>query len=136
MLDYIEEIKNLNKNYALYAGREWAIDSLVHTTGIYSNNIGISFGLEKFSRMITKGGKLVWSHGTAPPEGNIADIKDSFKYLGIATSKRRNLEKYQGLREEQGSMWKLKVTLVPVVIRTLKGRDRQTGRVVPADSRS
>lgn len=37
------------------------------------------------------------------------------------------LVKYQGLREEQEKMWKMKVTVVPVVIKTLRAVTPQTG---------
>ncbi|KAK7877340.1 hypothetical protein WMY93_031944 [Mugilogobius chulae] len=41
----------------LYAKSERDIDLLIHTTRIYSSDIGMSFGLEKCSRMVTKRGK-------------------------------------------------------------------------------
>ncbi|KAK7925836.1 hypothetical protein WMY93_008146 [Mugilogobius chulae] len=44
-------------NIKLYAKSEQDIDSLIHTTRIYSSDIGMSFGLEKCSRMVTKRGK-------------------------------------------------------------------------------
>ncbi|XP_051929435.1 uncharacterized protein LOC127605701 [Hippocampus zosterae] len=43
----------------------------------------MSFGLEKCSRMVTKRGKVVRTEGVSLPEGTIADIEDSYKYLGI-----------------------------------------------------
>lgn len=67
----------------LHAKSERDIDSLIHTTGIYSNIIGMSFGLKKYSWMVTKTGKVVRTEGIVLPESNIADIKDSYKYLGI-----------------------------------------------------
>uniref|UniRef100_A0A669EZW7 Reverse transcriptase domain-containing protein n=1 Tax=Oreochromis niloticus TaxID=8128 RepID=A0A669EZW7_ORENI len=73
---YMDDIK-------LYAKSERDIDSLIHTTRLYSNDIGMSFGLEKCSRMVTKRGKVVRTEGIELPEGNIADIEDSYKYLGI-----------------------------------------------------
>ncbi|XP_051931065.1 uncharacterized protein LOC127607055 [Hippocampus zosterae] len=50
---------------------------------IYSSDIGMSFGLEKCSRMVTKRGRVVRTEGVSLPEGTIADIEDSYKYLGI-----------------------------------------------------
>ncbi|KAK7906619.1 hypothetical protein WMY93_015231 [Mugilogobius chulae] len=47
---YMDDIK-------LYAKSERDIDSLIHTTRIYSTDIGMSFGLDKCSRMVTKRGK-------------------------------------------------------------------------------
>ncbi|XP_051920732.1 uncharacterized protein LOC127600296 isoform X1 [Hippocampus zosterae] len=43
----------------------------------------MSFGLEKCSRMVTNRGKVVRTEGVSLPEGTIADIEDSYKYLGI-----------------------------------------------------
>lgn len=73
---YMDDIK-------LYAKSERDIDSLIHTTRIYSTDIGMSFGLEKCSRMVTKRGKVVHTEGVSLPEGTIADVEDSYKYLGI-----------------------------------------------------
>ncbi|KAL4008504.1 hypothetical protein ACER0C_002356 [Sarotherodon galilaeus] len=75
-LVYMDDIK-------LYAKSERDMDSLIHTTRLYSNDIGMSFGLEKCSRMVTKKGKVVRTEGIELLEGNIADIEDSYKYLGI-----------------------------------------------------
>lgn len=44
---YMDDIK-------LHAKSEQDIDSLIHTTRIYSNGIGMAFWLEKCSRMVTK----------------------------------------------------------------------------------
>lgn len=38
----------------LCAMSEWHIDSVIHTTRIYSNDTVMSFGLEKISQMVTK----------------------------------------------------------------------------------
>ena len=73
---YMDDIK-------LYAKNERDIDSLIHTTRIYSTDIGMSFGLEKCGRMVTKRGKVVRTEGVSLPEGTIADIEESYKYLGI-----------------------------------------------------
>uniref|UniRef100_A0A096LTJ7 Reverse transcriptase domain-containing protein n=1 Tax=Poecilia formosa TaxID=48698 RepID=A0A096LTJ7_POEFO len=73
---YMDDIK-------LYAKSERDIDSLIHTTRIYSTDIGMSFGLEKCGRMVTKRGKVIHTEGVSLPERTIADIEDSYKYLGI-----------------------------------------------------
>uniref|UniRef100_A0A7N8XHF5 Reverse transcriptase domain-containing protein n=1 Tax=Mastacembelus armatus TaxID=205130 RepID=A0A7N8XHF5_9TELE len=73
---YMDDIK-------LYARTERDIDSLIHTTRIYSNDIGMSFGLDKCGRMITKRGRVVRTEGVELPEGSIADVEGSYKYLGI-----------------------------------------------------
>lgn len=68
----------------LYAKSERDIDSLIHATRIYSTVIGMSFGLEKCGRMVTKKGNIVHKEELSLPEGTRADIKDSYKYLGIS----------------------------------------------------
>ncbi|WP_175564860.1 hypothetical protein, partial [Escherichia coli] len=73
---YMDDIK-------LYARTERDIDSLIHTTRIYSNDIGMSFGLDKCGQMITKRGRVVRTEGVELPEGSIADVEGSYKYLGI-----------------------------------------------------
>lgn len=43
----------------------------------------MSVDLGKCGRMVTKRGKVVRTKGIALPEGDIAEIEDSYKYLGI-----------------------------------------------------
>ncbi|TWW78234.1 hypothetical protein D4764_11G0003550 [Takifugu flavidus] len=73
---YMDDIK-------LYAKNERDIDSLIHLTRIYSKDIWMSFGLDKYERMISRRGKVITTDGVELPEGNIADLQDSYKYLGI-----------------------------------------------------
>ncbi|TKS65715.1 R2DM Retrovirus-related Pol polyprotein from type II retrotransposable element [Collichthys lucidus] len=53
---YMDDIK-------LYARNEREIDSLIHTTRIYSNDVGMSFGLDKCGRMVSKKGKMIRTEG-------------------------------------------------------------------------
>ena len=73
---YLDDIK-------LYARNERDIDSLIHITRLYSNDSGRSFRLDKCGRMVSKRGKTVTNKGVELPGGNIADVQDSYKYLGI-----------------------------------------------------
>ncbi|TWW74442.1 Rho GTPase-activating protein 26 GTPase regulator associated with focal adhesion kinase [Takifugu flavidus] len=73
---YMDDIKR-------YAKNEHDIDSLIHLTRIYSKDIGMSFGLDKCGRMISRRGKVIATDGVELPEGNITDVQDSYKYLGI-----------------------------------------------------
>ncbi|XP_076610522.1 uncharacterized protein LOC143335176 [Chaetodon auriga] len=41
------------------------------------------FGLDKCGRMVCRRGKIITTEGVELPEGNIADVQDSYKYLGI-----------------------------------------------------
>ncbi len=54
-----------------------------HLTRRYSSDIGMSFGLDKCGRMISKRGKVISTEGIELLEGNIADIQGSYKYLGV-----------------------------------------------------
>ena len=73
---YMDDIK-------LYAKNERDIDSLIHLTRIYSNDIGMTFGLDKCGQMVCRRGKMITTEGVELPEGNITDGQDSYKYLGI-----------------------------------------------------
>ncbi len=61
----------------LYARSERDIDSLIHLTRLYSNDIGMLFSLDKCGRMISKRGKVISAKGIKLPEGNIADVQGS-----------------------------------------------------------
>ena len=78
-LFYMDDIK-------LYAKSERDIDSLIHLTRIFSSDIGMSFGLDKCGRLVVNRGKVKTTQGIQLPEGHIADIEDSYKYLGIMQS--------------------------------------------------
>ena len=63
----------------LYAKNEWDIESLIHLTRIYSEDIGMSFGLEKYGRMIARSGKVIKTDGLKLPAVHIADIQTGYK---------------------------------------------------------
>lgn len=48
----------------LYAGNEQDINSLIHTTWLYSNDIQMSFGLDKCEWMVSKRDKMITTKGT------------------------------------------------------------------------
>lgn len=50
------------------------IDSLIHLTRIYNEDIGMSFGLEKCDRIVTTDKDM--------PPGHIADMQTDHSYLG------------------------------------------------------
>lgn len=67
-----------------YAKNERDIDSLIHLTRIYSQDAGMSFGLEKCGRMIVRKSR---EGGFEQPGGHKADIQDNYRYLlGILQS--------------------------------------------------
>ncbi len=67
----------------LCARNERDINSLIHLTRLYSNDIGMSFGPDKCGQMISKRGKVTSTEGIKLPEGNIADVQGSYKYLRV-----------------------------------------------------
>ncbi|TWW59399.1 hypothetical protein D4764_06G0009290 [Takifugu flavidus] len=73
---YMDDIK-------LYAKNECDIDSLIQLASIYSKDIRMSFGLDKCGRMVSRRGNVIATDGVDLPEGNITDVQDSYKYLGI-----------------------------------------------------
>ena len=64
---YMDDIK-------LYAKNERDIDSLIHLTRVFSNDIGMSFGLDKCGRLIAQRGMIKQTSGIKLPEGHIEDI--------------------------------------------------------------
>ena len=67
----------------LYAAQnECDIDSPIYLIRIDSN-IGMSFGLDKCGRMVSRSGGMITSEGVELLEGNKADVQDSYRYLGI-----------------------------------------------------
>ena len=75
--------KYQNDDIKLYTKNERDIDSLIHLTRIYSNDIRMSFGLNKFGRMVSQRGRMIRTEGFEQPEDNIVEIQDSYRYLGI-----------------------------------------------------
>ena len=73
---YMDDIK-------LYAKNERDIDSLIHLTRVFSCDIGMTFGLAKCGRLIVTRGKMKHTDGVKMPQGQIDDIAESYKYLGI-----------------------------------------------------
>ena len=70
----------------LFAKNEKEIDSLVQTVRIFSDDIGMKFGLEKCAAMTMKRGKRVHSDGIALPDGTqlrALGEEESYKYLGV-----------------------------------------------------
>mgnify|MGYP001794065188 FL=1 len=76
---YMDDLK-------LYGKSENDITSLINTVRIYSNDIGMEFGLDKCATIILKRGKLTRGTDIQMPEGDtIHQMEDNeeYKYLGI-----------------------------------------------------
>ena len=65
---------------------EKELDSLVQTVRVFSEDIGMEFGIEKYAMLVTEKGKIVKSVGIELPNGKVIKSLqegESYKYLGI-----------------------------------------------------
>ena len=65
---------------------EKGLDSLVQTVPVFSEDIGMEFGIEKCAMLVMGKGKIVKSVGIKLPEGKVIKSlqeDESYKYLGI-----------------------------------------------------
>ena len=70
----------------LYVKTPNQLDSPIQTVRIFSNDIGMKFGIEKCAVLIIKRGKMTESEGiTLPDDTNIRSLKEGegYKYLGV-----------------------------------------------------
>ena len=70
----------------LYSRSEKGLDSLIQTVRIFSEDIGMDFGIEKCAMLVTEKGKIVKSVGKELPDGKVIkplQERESYKYLGI-----------------------------------------------------
>ena len=70
----------------LYSRSEKGLDSLVQTVRVFSEDIGMEFGIEKCAALVMEKGKIVKSVGIELPDGKVIKSLqegESYKYLGI-----------------------------------------------------
>ena len=70
----------------LYSQSEKGLDSLVQTVCVFSEDIGMEFGIEKCAMLLMEKGKIVKSVGIELPGGKVIKSLqegESYKYLGI-----------------------------------------------------
>ena len=70
----------------LYSRSEKGLESLEQTVYVFSEDIGMDFGIEKCTMLVMEKGKIVKSVGIALPDGKfIKPLQEveSYKYLGI-----------------------------------------------------
>ena len=69
----------------LYTQSEKGLDSLVQTVRVFSEDIGMEFGIEKCVMLVMEKGKTVKAVGIELPEGKAIKQQEgeSYKYLGI-----------------------------------------------------
>ena len=76
---YMDDIK-------LFAKNEKELETLIHTIRIYSQDIGMEFGIEKCTLLVMKSGKRHLTDGIEPPnQDKIRTLaeNETYKYLGI-----------------------------------------------------
>ena len=74
---YMDDIK-------LFAKNEKELETLIHTVRIYSQDIGMKFGIEKCAMLVMKTGKRHITNGMKlPNQENIRMLgkKETYKYL-------------------------------------------------------
>ena len=70
----------------LYSESEKTLDSLIETVRIFSNDIKMEFGINKYAILVLKRGKVVKSEGIKLPEDKVIRSlreDEEYKYLGI-----------------------------------------------------
>ena len=68
----------------LYSRSEKGLDSLVQTVHVFSEDIGMEFGIEKCAMLVMEKGKIVKSVGIELLDGTVIQSEgESYKYLGI-----------------------------------------------------
>ena len=70
----------------LYSQSEKGLDSLVQTVRVFSEDIGMEFGIEKCAMLVMEKGKFVKSVGIELPDGKVIKLLEEgeiYKYVGI-----------------------------------------------------
>ena len=70
----------------LYSCNEKRLDSLVQTIGVFSEDIGMEFAIEKSAMFVTEKREIVKSIGIELPDGKVIKALQegqTYKYLGI-----------------------------------------------------
>ena len=94
----------------LYSRSEKGLDSLVKTVRVFSEDIGMEFGIEKCAMLVMEKGKTVKSVGLELPDGKVIKSlqeRESYKYLGI-------------LEADKFLEWKMKLNILKEYIRRLR----------------
>ena len=79
LLMYMDDIK-------LFAKNEKQLETLIHAIKIYSQDIGMEFGIEKCALLVMKSGKRHMTDGMELPSQNkirTLGENESYKYFGI-----------------------------------------------------
>ena len=74
------------KDIKLFAKNEREVETLIHAVRIYSQDIGMEFGIEKCAMHVMKSGKRHMTDGMEQPNHDrirTLEEKETYKYLGI-----------------------------------------------------
>ncbi len=112
---YIDFIK-------LHARNKRDLDSLIHITRIYSNDIGMSFGPEKCGQMVSKNGKMIRMEGAELLERSAVGVQVSYKFLGIPQA---NVSHEEAVRKSAPAKYLHRVR--QVLKRLLNGKNKVWG---------
>ena len=92
---YMDDIK-------LFAKNEKELEILIHAVRIYSQDIGMEFGIEKCAMLVRKSGKRHLTDGMElPNQDKIRTLwlKETYKYLGIKQVEMKEQIKKEYLRK-------------------------------------
>ena len=95
----------------LYSQSEKGLDSLVQTVCVFSEDIGMEFGIEKCAMLVMEKGKIVKSVGIELPDGKvIKSLQEgkSYKYLEILEAADKFLEDRMNLNVSKEYIRKLR----------------------------
>ena len=93
---YMDEIR-------LFAKNEKELEILIHAVRIYSQNIGMEFGIEKYAMLIMKSRKRPITDGMElPNQEKIRTLgkKETYKYLGILEDNTIKHRKFKRVSQE------------------------------------
>ena len=85
----------------LYSRSEKGLDSLVQTVRVFSEDIGMEFGIEKCAMLVMEKGKIVKSDGIELPDGKVINSLqegENYEYFGILEAD-KSLEEKMKLKE-------------------------------------
>ena len=83
---FMDNLKFWMDDWKLYSRSEKGLDSLVQAVCVFSEDIGMEFGIEKCAMSEMEKGKIVKSVGIELPDGKFIkslQAGESYKYLGI-----------------------------------------------------
>ena len=108
-----------------YPKSERELNSLIQTVRIFSEDVGMVFGLDKSALLVLKRGKMVRTEGTELPDGKrMREINlDGYKYLGVLAVRFDHESRIKGKNEKRIHQKSKKVTQIKIKWRNSYSRD-------------